>query len=251
MLAYPAIEITDLFKVYKGADEPALNGISLSVPLGEIFGLLGPNGAGKTTTINILCGILRASSGKAHIAGLEIGRDIDEIKRTIGVVPQDIALYPTLTARENLLFIGRMYGIYGNDLRERINKYLNTFGLQKFANRNVQSFSGGMKRRLNLIAGIMHRPKILFLDEPTVGIDVQSRTVILDFLKDLNKEGTTIIYTSHYMEEAEQLCTLISILDLGRIVIQGRPAELIKSHSGADNLETLFLKLTGRTLRDH
>ena len=200
MPAIPAIEITDLFKTYKGADEPALNGIRLEVPMGEIFGLLGPNGAGKTTTINILCGILPASSGTVNIAGLSLHSNLTEIKRTIGVVPQDIALYPTLTANENLSFIGSMYGLKGRALRSRIDECLGIFGLHKFAKRQVQTYSGGMKRRLNLIAGIMHRPKILFLDEPTVGIDVQSRTVILDFLKKLNQEGTTIIYTSHYME---------------------------------------------------
>lgn len=247
----PAIEIFDLHKTYKGAEEPALNGVSLHVPVGEIFGLLGPNGAGKTTTINILCGILPPSSGKVNIAGLSLNTDLDEIKRTIGVVPQDIALYPTLTARENLSFIASMYGLKGKERRDRINESLSIFGLQRFADRTIQTYSGGMKRRINLVAGIMHRPKILFLDEPTVGIDVQSRSVILEFLKTLNKEGTTIIYTSHYMEEAEQLCSLIAIIDLGKIVIQGRPEELIKKYPGAGNLETMFLQLTGRKLRDY
>jgi ABC-2 type transport system ATP-binding protein len=251
MSATSAIEIINLYKTYKGAEDPALNGISLSVPQGEIFGLLGPNGAGKTTTINILCGILKASSGKAHIAGLEIGKDMKEIKRTIGVVPQDIALYPSLTSRENLSFIGSMYNLKGKELKSRIDENLQIFGLHKFANRTVRTYSGGMKRRLNLIAGIMHRPKILFLDEPTVGIDVQSRTVIIDFLKKLNIEGTTIIYTSHYLEEAEQLCSYIAIIDLGKIIIQGRPLNLIQEHPAAGNLETLFLQLTGRKLRDH
>jgi ABC-2 type transport system ATP-binding protein len=251
MPATPAIEIINLYKTYKGAEDPALNGISLSVPMGEIFGLLGPNGAGKTTTINILCGILKASSGKAHIAGLKIGKDINEIKSIIGIVPQDVALYPSLTARENLSFIGSMYNLKGKELKSRIDENLQVFGLYKFANRTVRTYSGGMKRRLNLIAGIMHRPKILFLDEPTVGIDVQSRTVIIDFLKKLNTEGTTIIYTSHYLEEAEQLCSYIAIIDLGKIIIQGRPLNLIQEHPDAGNLETLFLQLTGRKLRDH
>jgi ABC-2 type transport system ATP-binding protein len=251
MSSTPAIEIIDLYKTYKGADEPALNGVRLNVPMGEIFGLLGPNGAGKTTTINILCGILHPSSGRVNIAGLSLQSHTEEIKRTIGVVPQDIALYPTLTARENLDFIGSMYGLKGKSLKGRIEECLEIFGLKKFANRQVQNYSGGMKRRLNLIAGIMHRPKILFLDEPTVGIDVQSRNVILDYLKKLNQEGTTIIYTSHYMEEAEQLCTSIAIIDLGRIIIEGRPMELIQQHPGTENLEHMFLQLTGRKLRDH
>ena len=246
-----AIKIIDLFKTYKGSYEPALNGISLQVPEGEIFGLLGPNGAGKTTSINILCGILQPSSGRVYISGLELEKNIDEIKRIIGVVPQDIALYPDLTALENLSFIGSMYGLHGKELSDRIHESLDIFGLQKFAKRRIRTYSGGMKRRINLIAGILHRPKILFLDEPTVGIDVQSRSVILDYLKNLNNEGTTIIYTSHYMEEAEQLCSLISIIDLGKIIIQGRPEELIRQHPGNGNLEMLFLHLTGRTLRDH
>ncbi len=251
MLLTHAIEIIDLYKTYKGSDEPALNGIRLQVPMGEIFGLLGPNGAGKTTTINILCGILPPSEGKVNISGMSLESNLDQIKRTIGVVPQDIALYPTLSARENLSFIGSMYGLKGKILRERINESLTTFGLHKFADRKVMTYSGGMKRRLNLIAGIMHRPKILFLDEPTVGIDVQSRNVILEFLKKLNQEGTTIIYTSHYMEEAEQLCSLIAIIDLGKIIIEGRPQELIHNNPGAGNLEMLFLQITGRKLRDH
>lgn len=251
MSEMPAIEIIDLYKTYKGAEEPALNGISLKVPIGEIFGLLGPNGAGKTTTINILCSIISQSKGQVNIDGMSLRSHPEAIKRIIGVVPQDIALYPTLTARENLSFIGSMYGLKGKALRKKIRESLEIFGLGKFADRAVQTYSGGMKRRLNLVAGIMHQPKILFLDEPTVGIDVHSRTVILEFLKNLNRDGTTIIYTSHYLEEAEQLCSLIAIIDMGKIIIQGRPAELIKIYPEAGNLETLFLHLTGRKLRDH
>jgi ABC-2 type transport system ATP-binding protein len=243
-----AIEINHLVKIYKGSDEPALNGISLEVPHGEIFGLLGPNGAGKTTTINILCGILDATSGSIKISGMDARSRRVEIKRHIGVVPQDIALYPTLSARENLHFIGSMFGLNGKVLKERVNECLSIFGLEKFAHRQIITYSGGMKRRINLIAGILHRPKILFLDEPTVGIDVQSRTVIIDFLKQLE---TTIIYTSHYMEEAELLCSSIAIIDQGKIIIQGRPAGMIGSKPGFTNLESIFLHLTGRKLRDH
>jgi ABC-2 type transport system ATP-binding protein len=246
-----AIEINHLVKIYKGSDEPALNGISLEVPHGEIFGLLGPNGAGKTTTINILCGILDATSGSIKISGMDARSRRVEIKRHIGVVPQDIALYPTLSARENLHFIGSMYGLNGKVLKERVNECLSIFGLEKFAHRQIITYSGGMKRRINLIAGILHRPKILFLDEPTVGIDVQSRTVIIDFLKQLNARETTIIYTSHYMEEAELLCSSIAIIDQGKIIIQGRPAGMIGSKPGFTNLESIFLHLTGRKLRDH
>jgi ABC-2 type transport system ATP-binding protein len=246
-----AIEVRDLVKIYKGTDEPALNSVSLIVPQGEIFGLLGPNGAGKTTTINILCGILNATSGNVMVSGMDSNQDHEKIKHLIGVVPQDIALYPTLTARENLHFIGSMYGLTGGRLKDRVNECLSVFGLEKFADRLIQTYSGGMKRRINLVAGILHKPCILFLDEPTVGIDVQSRTVILEFLKQLNAEKTTIIYTSHYMEEAEILCSSIAIIDQGKIITQGRPAEMIGSQPGYTNLESIFLHLTGRKLRDH
>ena len=247
----PAIEILNLTKIYRGAEEAALNGVSLIVPEGEIFGLLGPNGAGKTTTINILCGILNATAGSVKVSGWESSQNHEEIKHIIGVVPQDIALYPTLTARENLLFIGSMYGLKGKPLKERVNQYLSIFGLEKFSNRLIQTYSGGMKRRINLVAGILHKPRILFLDEPTAGIDVQSRMVIIEYLKKLNAEETTIIYTSHYMEEAEILCSSIAIIDQGRIITQGRPSEMIGSQPGYTNLESIFLHLTGRKLRDH
>jgi ABC-2 type transport system ATP-binding protein len=246
----PAIEIHDLVKIYRGSDETALNGVSLIVPEGEIFGLLGPNGAGKTTTINILCGIFPATSGSVKVSGHEIGHNGENIKQIIGVAPQDIALYPSLTARENLVFIGSMYGLKGRLLKERIDQSLSVFGLEKFGNRLIRSYSGGMKRRVNLIAGILHRPKILFLDEPTVGIDVQSRTVIIEYLKNLNADGMTIIYTSHYMEEAEQLCSLIAIIDHGKIILQGKPSDLICNEPGFQNLESIFLQITGRKLRD-
>jgi ABC-2 type transport system ATP-binding protein len=251
MPATNAIEIQDLVKIYKGSDEPALNGISLSVPHGEIFGLLGPNGAGKTTTINILCGILGASSGEVRISGMDSRKHHEEIKHHIGVVPQDIALYPTLSARENLNYIGSMYGLNGKKLKDRVDECLAVFGLEKFANRQLRTYSGGMKRRINLVAGILHQPKILFLDEPTVGIDVQSRTVIIDYLKHLNAKETTIIYTSHYMEEAELLCSSIAIIDQGKIISEGRPADMIGSQPGYTNLESIFLLLTGRKLRDY
>lgn len=251
MRIHPAIEIRDLVKIYKGSDEPALNGVSLVVPEGDIFGLLGPNGAGKTTTINILCGILSATSGSVKVSGMEYGRNAEEIKQIVGVAPQDIALYPSLTARENLEFIGSMYGLKGKRLKERISQCLTIFGLEKFGSRLIRSYSGGMKRRINLIAGILHQPRILFLDEPTAGIDVQSRMVIIEYLKKLNEEGTTIIYTSHYMEEAEILCSLIAIIDNGKIITQGRPPELIGSQPGYTNLESIFLHITGRKLRDY
>jgi ABC-2 type transport system ATP-binding protein len=246
-----AIGIRDLVKFYKGSEKPALDGVTLEVPEGEIFGLLGPNGAGKTTTISILCGIFPPNAGQVTILGRDLRRSIKEIRHIIGVVPQEIALYPTLTARENLRFIGNMYGLKGKNLSDRIDECLLMMGLDKSAGRLVKTFSGGMKRRVNLIAGILHRPEILFLDEPTVGIDVQSRAVIIDYLKQINTEGTTIVYSSHMMQEAEKLCSSIAIIDYGKIITEGRPKELIGSRPGFTDLEKIFLHLTGRHLRDN
>jgi len=251
MSSEPIIKIENVSKSYKGSDSPALNNISLSIPANEIFGLLGPNGAGKTTTIGILCGFLKKDSGAIQINGWSIDKQPNEIRKIIGLVPQDIALYETLTPVENLRFLGNMYGLKGAKLKGRINECLTLMGLDKNKNRLIKTFSGGMKRRLNLVAGILHEPKILFLDEPTVGVDVQSRNVILEHLKQLNKNGTTIIYTSHYMEEAEQLCSSIAIIDLGEIIIQGKPSELVDHEKGHFNLESVFLHLTGRKLRDN
>lgn len=243
-----AIQVNHLSKIYKGSGNPAVNDISFTVPPGSIFGLLGPNGAGKTTTISVLCGLIKPSGGTVELHGYSSSQK-EEIKKIIGVVPQDIALYPTLTAFENLQYIGNMYGLKGYSLKEAINTHLLHFGLQESANKLLGKFSGGMKRRINLIAGILHQPKILFLDEPTVGVDVQSRNVITEHLHQLNKSGMTIVYTSHLMEEAENLCTEIAIIDQGKIIASGQPKILI-AENGSGNLETLFLKLTGKKLRD-
>jgi ABC-2 type transport system ATP-binding protein len=244
------IRITDLTKFYKGSDDPAVDHLSLEIRQNEIFGLLGPNGAGKTTTISILCGLFPPTKGEVIIHGMDIRHDLDQIKQIIGIVPQEIALYPTLTATENLTFFGNMYGLRGSELRERIHENLRIFGLEKFARKRIATYSGGMKRRVNLIAGLLHDPKILFLDEPTVGIDVQSRVVILDFLKKLKQAGTTIIYTSHYMEEAENLCTRVAIMDQGKVISEGNPKQLVSEHPEFKNLENIFIHLTGKELRD-
>lgn len=244
------IEIQDLTKTFKNTTEPAVNGISFSINRHEIFGLLGPNGAGKTTTISILCGLFPPTSGKVLIDGKSLQHQLAGIKQIIGIVPQDIALYPTLTARENLDFYGHMYGLKGKDLKQKINNWLDKLGLTEAANRQVSTYSGGMKRRVNLIAGVLHSPKILFLDEPTVGVDVQSRNVIIEHLKEVNASGTTIIYTSHHMDEAENFCTKVSIIDHGKILTSGTPAELIANNAGSTNLENVFLNLTNRKLRD-
>lgn len=244
------IEIENLTKTFRNAPEPAVDGLSFSISRNEIFGLLGPNGAGKTTTISILCGLFPPSSGEVLIDGKDIRTELDAIKNIVGIVPQDIALYPTLTARENLVFFGSMYGLHGKVLKGKIEDWLQKLGLTDAANRRISTYSGGMKRRVNLIAGVLHSPKILFLDEPTVGVDVHSRNVIIEHLKEVNAAGTTIIYTSHHMEEAEHFCTRVSIIDHGKILTEGTPSELISRNAGSTNLENVFLNLTNRKLRD-
>ncbi|PBJ12640.1 ABC transporter ATP-binding protein [Flavobacterium sp. ACN6] len=246
----PIIKIESLSKKYKDADQFSLNDVSLNINEGEIFGLLGPNGAGKTTLISMLCGLVKPTSGHFSIDGLDYQHHSSKIKKIIGVVPQEYALYPTLTARENLQYFGSMYGLKGSDLKDKVIETLDLLGLLKFADKPVQTFSGGMKRRVNLIAGILHKPKVLFLDEPTVGVDVQSKNAIIDYLKVLNKNGTSIIYTSHHLAEAEDFCTNIAILDRGRIYAKGTPSTLINSVEEARNLEDVFISLTGKDLRD-
>ncbi|SFC58018.1 ABC transporter ATP-binding protein [Flavobacterium phragmitis] len=228
----------------------SLNNVSLDITQGQIFGLLGPNGAGKTTLISMLCGLIKPTSGHFTIDGLDYQHHSSKIKKIIGVVPQEYALYPTLTARENLLYFGSMYGLKGNDLKDKVIETLDLLGLLKFADKQVQTFSGGMKRRVNLIAGILHNPKVLFLDEPTVGVDVQSKNAIIDYLKVLNQNGTSIIYTSHHLAEAEDFCSNIAIIDQGQIFTKGTPSSLIASVEDARNLEDVFISLTGKALRD-
>lgn len=244
------IEIIGLTKVYKNSTEPALNDLNLTINRGEIFGLLGPNGAGKTTTISILCCQISPTRGKITIDNNDLAKNQEKIKEVIGVVPQDIAMYPSLTAYENLRFFGNMYGLKGKNLEARIEEIISVFGLQSHLHQKLSNFSGGMKRRVNLMAGLLHSPKILFLDEPTVGIDVQSKSVIIKYLEQLNRKGVSIVYTSHHMEEAEHFCTQIAIIDHGKIISQGRPKELVAKYEGCNTLEDIFLHLTGRGLRD-
>jgi ABC-2 type transport system ATP-binding protein len=243
------ININNVGKTYRGNDKPAVSNFSIEVLQGEFFGLLGPNGAGKSTLLNILCGLLPFDTGKISICGKNLPQQLDEIKPLIGVVPQEIALYPTLTALENLKIFGSILGIEKNELKQRIDHLLAYFGLEQNKNRQIKNYSGGMKRRINLIAGLLHRPKVLFLDEPTVSVDVQSKALIVNNLKEINAQGATIIYTSHYMEEAETLCSRIAIIDEGKLICKGSPGDLIQD-SGCDNLENLYLKLTGKSLRD-
>jgi len=211
------LEIDNLAKKY--GDFEAVKGVSFLVEEGEVFGLLGPNGAGKTTVISMLTGVIEPTSGTARIGGYDIRQDLDAVKKINGLVPQDLALYPTLSARANLNFFGRIYGLRGKDLKERVNDVLRIVALTERADGTVEKFSGGMKRRVNIAAGLVHQPRLLFLDEPTVGVDPQSRNHIFESVLRLNRErGMSIVYTSHYMEEVELLCNRVAIIDEGRII---------------------------------
>jgi ABC-2 type transport system ATP-binding protein len=246
-----SILVQDLHKTYKGALEPSLKGLSFSFPKGAIVGLLGPNGAGKTTTISILCGLVKADAGQVQIFDLpQNAVNREAIKRLIGIVPQQIALFPHLTAIENLEYFGNLYGLKGKPLRSRIDEYLQMFGLEKNGRKEVGHFSGGMKRRTNIIAAILHQPQLLVLDEPTAGVDVQSRSMILQFLRDYNRQGVSIVYTSHLLDEAQTICQEVAIIDEGKVVVQGDTTELIAKHPACRNLEDVFLHYTGHALRD-
>ncbi len=230
-----AIEVQDL---YKSFDEvQAVQGISFTVRSGEIFSLLGPNGAGKSTTISMLSCLLEPDQGDAEVMGYSILTDSMQVKEAIGVIPQDIALYPDLSARENLLFWGRMYGLKGEELRGRVDEVLEVLGLTERQKDRVDKYSGGMKRRLNIGVALLHQPDVVIMDEPTVGIDPQSRRSILDNVQQLNKEGMTVLYTTHYMEEAQELSDHIAIMDFGEIIAQGTHDELVKLVGEQDRIE--------------
>ncbi|MFN2283835.1 MAG: ABC transporter ATP-binding protein [Anaerolineae bacterium] len=228
----PAIlEVDNLVK--KFGDHMAVKGVSFSVEEGEVFGLLGPNGAGKTTAISMLTGILEPTDGTARIGGFDLKADLDEVKKINGLVPQDLALYPTLSARANLNFFGQIYGLHGKDLKERVEDVLRIVSLTDRANDTVEKYSGGMKRRVNIAAGLIHSPRLFFLDEPTVGVDPQSRNHIFESVLRLNRErGMSIIYTSHYMEEVELLCNRVAIMDQGEIIAMDTIKNLIAMLGG-------------------
>ena len=213
----------------------AVGAIDLAIEPGTIVGLLGPNGAGKTTTISMIAGVLTPSRGSATIAGHPIGADAG--KRALGLVPQDLALYDPLSAEQNLTFFGKLYGLHGAALAERIDWALGVVGLRDRRDDRVATYSGGMKRRLNLAAGVLHRPKLLVLDEPTVGVDPQSRHHIFDTVRALARDGMAVLYTSHYMEEVEELCERVAIMDHGAIVAAGTLDELKAAHHGGSTLE--------------
>ncbi len=229
------VEVSNLSKSY--GDNQAVSGVSFSVEDNEVFGLLGPNGAGKTTTISMLCGLTQPTGGDVLVDGLSVRKSPDAVKKILGVIPQDIALYPTLSARENLTFWGRMYGLGGHRLKARVDDVLEIVGLADRAKEKIETYSGGMKRRINIGAGLLHRPKVLLMDEPTVGIDPQSRNHILETVKRLNAEGMAIIYTSHYMEEVEFLCDRVGIMDHGKIIAMGTQEELAATVGNAERIE--------------
>lgn len=246
-----SILVQDLHKTYKGALEPSLKGLSFSFEKGMITGLLGPNGAGKTTTISIICGLVSANSGLVKVFDLpQTTAHREEIKQLVGIVPQQIALFPQLTAIENLEYFGNLYGLKGKPLRTLIDEYLQIFGLEQNGNKAVHRYSGGMKRRANIIASILHQPRLLILDEPTAGVDVQSRSMILQFLRDFNAKGASIIYTSHLLDEAQTICQEVAIIDEGKLIVQGTPANLIAQHTECQHLEDVFLHYTGHAVRD-
>ena len=242
------IEIKNLVKKFD--DFTAVDNVSLSVKEGEIFVFLGPNGAGKTTTIKILTTLLRATSGEATVNGFDVKKDKNNARRSFGIVFQDQSLDEELTAYENLEFHGSLYGLPRKQRRERIEEMLNFVELWDRRKDFVKTFSGGMRRRLEIARGLIHLPKILFLDEPTIGLDPQTRNHIWSYIKNLNKEkGLTVFLTNHYMEEAEKVADRVAIIDKGKIVAQGTPAELIKQ-TNTDSLEEAFLVLTGKSIRE-
>jgi ABC-2 type transport system ATP-binding protein len=232
----PILEVQNLSKKY--GDFTAVKGISFNIQEGEIFSLLGPNGAGKTTTISMLSTLYDPTGGDAVIGGYSVKKEPMAVRQVIGVVPQDLALYEDLTARENLLFWGQMYNLGGKALTERVDEVLAQIGLTDKANQRVRTYSGGMKRRVNIGVGLLHKPRLLFMDEPTVGIDPQSRRAILDTVKKLNQQGMTVLYTTHYMEEAAELSNRVGIIDHGELIALGTQAELTKQ---VGQNETLIL----------
>lgn len=242
------LHVSKVYKSYGKSAVPSLAGVDFTVAKGEIVGIFGPNGAGKTTLISILCSILEPTLGSVvyHLDGEKSPR---EIRSQLGFVPQDFSFFPELTAKQNLSYFGNLYTLKKEDLAQKIDELLQKVGLFHVKNQKVSTFSGGMKRRLNLIISLLHDPSVLFLDEPTVGVDVQSKIAIISLLQELNRQGTTIIYTSHHLKEAEEFCNQIILIDHGKIIASETLANLLHAHE-VGNLEELILKLTGTLLRD-
>jgi len=243
-----AIQVEDLHHAYGAVT--AVNGISFEVGAGECFGLLGPNGAGKTTTIQAIVGALRPDRGRVTILG-EDDPTRPAVRSRIGVVPQSVALYAELTGEENLAFFGKLYGLSGARLKERVDATLTLAGLNDRRKDRASTYSGGMQRRLNLVCGLIHDPQVILMDEPTVGVDPQSRNLIFENIESLKRLGRTVLYTTHYMEEAERLCDRVAIVDHGKVLAIDRVDALLRLVPGpSPDLEAVFLHLTGTTLRD-
>jgi len=248
------VQVMDLIKEF--GKHQAVKGVSFTIGKGEIFGLLGPNGAGKSTTINMMCGYLEATSGDTLINGISIKKEPRKVKSTLGVVPQEIALYKDLTSLENLEFFGQIYGMSAKARKERAAEVLQFVGLYDRRKEPLKNFSGGMQRRVNMAVAMIHQPQFLMMDEPTVGVDPQSRENIFDTIEKLRDQGTTILYTTHYMEEAERMCNHIAIMDDGRIIAMGTLEQLLalrdqsREVARPHGLQELFIQLTGKTLRD-
>lgn len=243
-----AIEIQNLKFSYSENSGVVFDGFNLSVRAGERFGLLGPNGAGKTTLMNLMTGVIKPLGGSIRVLGRDIVLDSKEVKGCFGFIPQQHSFYQELTPAENLEFFGAWAGLRNAEIQERTSELLEVLGLLHVRDKVVAKFSGGMKSRVNLAIGVIHRPKILFLDEPTAGVDVQTRHAILQYLKHLNGAGTTLVYTSHLLNEAENLCTRVALLDQGKVIVENDLPQLLEYKSGG--LEALFLNLTGKSYRD-
>jgi ABC-2 type transport system ATP-binding protein len=245
-----AIEISGLHKRYKSNKAETLKGIDLLIEQGEFYGLLGPNAAGKTTLISVINGLLKFNDGRVLINQQNIPSSNNNKHFKTGLVPQEIALFPSLTVQENIEYFGQMHAIFGIRLKERVEHLLYHLQLEQNAKKRINRCSGGIKRRANLAAGMVHSPNLLILDEPTVGVDAQSRNLIFEYLTELNHTGTTILYTTHYMDEAQELCSRIGIIDDGLIVETGSPSALLKKYTGCKDLGDVFLKITGKALRE-
>lgn len=248
-MSSPAVSIENMSFGYEGQAKKCFSNLSLQVEEGERFGLFGPNGAGKTTLMNCMTGLLSVQQGKVFLFGQEVKKHDKTVNHFFGFVPQDYSFYQELTPNENLEFFGAWYGLHKKEIKKRSTGLLEVLGLADAADKQVRKFSGGMKRRVNLAIGVINNPRILFLDEPTVGVDVQTRHAIINYLKDLNDKGTTLIYTSHQLHEAEDLCNHIALIDEGKIVANDTLDNLIQEHD-ENALEGLFLKLTGKEYRD-
>jgi ABC-2 type transport system ATP-binding protein len=249
LMSMSAIEIKDLSFVYPGQNEKLFDNFNLQISAGARFGIFGPNGAGKTTLMNLMTGLLPFEKGSIKIAGNEIRNKNKSVKKLFGFVPQDYSFYQELSPRENLEFFGAWSGMNENEIRNRTDELLTILDLTEVRNKPVAQFSGGMKRRVNLAIGVIHQPSILFLDEPTVGVDVQTRHSIINYLKLLNGKNTTLVYTSHQLSEAEELCDKVALIDYGKIIAHNDLDKLLAEyrHNG---LEELFLNLTGKNFRN-